>query len=116
MRARELTADIGELCAMLVEELKEHEELTPDISARCREIADAIRFQAFNSNPTPKTGVPREGSNPSPEEEWRIDYRLNDEPRTFSGFGNLNRLIVVLEDYAFWIGKKLELTSAMRIK
>ena len=98
---------IGELCAMLVEELKEHEELTPEISAQCREIADAIRFQAFNSNPTPKT---------SPEELWRINYMLNDEPRTFKGFGTLNRLIVILEDYALWIGKKLELTSATRIR
>lgn len=101
---------IGELCAMLVEELREHEKLTPEISARCREIADAIRFQAFNSNPTPKT------DSSSPEELWRIDYMLNDEPRTFRGFGTLNRLIVILEDYAFWIGKKLELTSATRIK
>ena len=97
---------IGELCAMLVEELREHEKLTPEISARCREIADAIRFQVFNSNPTPKVGDPL----------WRINYMLNDEPRIFRGAGDLGRLTSLLEDYALWIGKKLELTSATRIR
>lgn len=68
-------------------------------------------------NPNSRRGAPREalpwyGS----DQQWEITYALNDERRTFRGIGELNKLIVVLQNYALYAGKKLELTGATRIR